>query len=233
VGTFASSLSQTRVEVIERFAAPMPLTREVSPRRPYAKLANDADVVLGALVLIDGSVGIDVACSRVWRCVRYRIVFGDVLDQPVDVIVNAWNRNVIPWWLLLPQGVSGAIKKRGGNAPFRELGQLGAITLGGAVLTGAGRLRFRGIIHVAGINMLWRASEQSIRLSVRNACALAERERFATLALPAIGAGSGGFDEALAVALISDELDRLSHDLDVIVVRYRKERSGEVAIVAA
>ena len=44
------------------------------------------------------------------------IVDGDLLDQDVEVIVNAWNRNVIPWWLLIPQGVSGAIKKRGGNS---------------------------------------------------------------------------------------------------------------------
>ena len=43
------------------------------------------------------------------------VVEGDLLDQPVDVIVNAWNRNLIPWWLLLPQGVSGAIKRRGGT----------------------------------------------------------------------------------------------------------------------
>ena len=42
------------------------------------------------------------------------VVQGDLLDQNVDVIVNAWNRNFIPWWLLLPQGVSGAIKKRAG-----------------------------------------------------------------------------------------------------------------------
>ncbi len=46
------------------------------------------------------------------------VVEGDLLDQDVDVIVNAWNRNIIPWWLLLPQGVSGAIKRRGGTAPF-------------------------------------------------------------------------------------------------------------------
>ena len=30
------------------------------------------------------------------------ITSGDILDQPVDAIVNAWNRNFIPWWLLLP-----------------------------------------------------------------------------------------------------------------------------------
>ena len=45
---------------------------------------------------------------------QLQTVDGDLLDQDVDVIVNAWNRNIIPWWLLLPQGVSGAIKKRGG-----------------------------------------------------------------------------------------------------------------------
>jgi O-acetyl-ADP-ribose deacetylase len=31
-------------------------------------------------------------------------VEGDLLDQSTEAIVNAWNRNVIPWWLLLPQG---------------------------------------------------------------------------------------------------------------------------------
>jgi hypothetical protein len=43
-----------------------------------------------------------------------KIVEGDLLDQDVEVILNAWNRNVVPWWLLLPQGVSGAIKRRAG-----------------------------------------------------------------------------------------------------------------------
>src|SRR3954464_12910418 len=101
------------------------------------------------------------------------VVEGDLLDQPIEVIVNAWNRNVIPWWLLLPQGVSRAIKRRGGTGPFRELGRMGLIPLGGAVETGPGRLPFKAIIHVAGINLLWRSSERSVRDSVRNAVALA------------------------------------------------------------
>lgn len=46
------------------------------------------------------------------------VVNGNLLEQNVDVIVNAWNRNIIPWWLLLPQGVSGAIKKHGGINMF-------------------------------------------------------------------------------------------------------------------
>jgi O-acetyl-ADP-ribose deacetylase len=73
---------------------------------------------------------------------KITVVEGNLLDQDVDVIVNAWNRNIIPWWLLLPQGVSGAIKKRGGTGPFKELAKHGPIPLGGAVLTSAGRLSF-------------------------------------------------------------------------------------------
>ena len=77
----------------------------------------------------------------------------------------------------------------GGTGPFKELH--GPIPLGGAVLTSAGRLPFKAIIHVAGINMLWRASEWSIRQCVRNTVALAHEKGFRSIAFPLIGAGSG------------------------------------------
>lgn len=149
-------------------------------------------------------------------------VDGDLLDQNVDVIVNAWNRNIIPWWLLIPQGVSGAIKKRGGLQPFRELGKMGPIPLGHAVETSAGKLPFKAIIHVAGINMLWRSSERSIRDSVRNAISLARSRGYTSLALPLIGAGSGGGNPAKVQALIEDELTHCTFDGEVRIVRYRK-----------
>lgn len=150
------------------------------------------------------------------------VVEGDLLDQDVDVIVNAWNRNIIPWWLLLPQGVSGAIKRRGGTAPFKEVGKHGPIPLGGAVLTSPGRLPFKGIIHVAGINMLWRASERSIRDSVRNAMRMAQEHGFESIAFPLIGAGSGGFNQERAKGLMLDELGKLDVPLAVKIVVFRK-----------
>jgi len=150
------------------------------------------------------------------------IVEGNLLDQDVDVIVNAWNRNIIPWWLLLPQGVSGAIKKRGGTDPFKELRKHGPIPLGGAVLTSAGRLPFNGIIHVAGINMLWRASERSIRDSVRNSLALAAEKGYRSIAFPLIGAGSGGFNQQRAKEIMLDELQKLESPLEVTVVVFRR-----------
>ncbi len=149
-------------------------------------------------------------------------VEGDLLDQPVEVIVNAWNRNVIPWWLLLPQGVSGAIKKRAGLQPFREVARHGPMPLGSAVLTAAGNLPFKAIIHVAGIDMLWRASEASIRGSARSALEIVNREGFASIAFPIIGAGSGGMSEAKARAFLVDELGLIATSARVIVVRYKK-----------
>ena len=152
---------------------------------------------------------------------RVETVEGDLLEQDVDVIVNAWNRNIIPWWLLIPQGVSGAIKKRAGTAPFRELARAGALPLGSAVLTGAGRLPHRGIIHVAGINLLWRSSESSIRSSVANAVRIGRERGFESIAFPIIGSGSGGFNEESALDLMLTELASLEYEGRVVVVRYR------------
>lgn len=155
------------------------------------------------------------------------VVEGDLLDQRTDAIVNAWNRNILPWWLLLPQGVSGAIKRRAGLQPFREVGRLGPIPLGHAVHTGAGRLPYKAIIHVAGIDLLWRASPASVAASTQNAVALAEQLELGSLATPLIGAGSGGLRDADVEHIMLDALRSIDSALRVIVVRYRpRDRTG-------
>jgi O-acetyl-ADP-ribose deacetylase len=154
--------------------------------------------------------------------IQPEITSGDLLDQRVDVIVNAWNRNIIPWWLLLTQGVSGAIRRRAGTAPFREVAKYGPIPLGKAVLTGAGRLPHRAIIHVAGINMLWRSSERSVRGSVTSAMEIVNAQGFSSVAFPIIGAGSGlGEERALHVML--DAFTNLTSASSVRIVRFRRQ----------
>ena len=146
---------------------------------------------------------------------------GDLLDQDVEVIVNAWNRNVIPWWLLLPQGVSGAIKRRAGYAPFRELACHGPIPLGGAVLTGAGRLPFRAIIHVAGLNLWWRSSEQTVRRCVHSALGIAGKHGYRSIAFPLIGAGTGGLQPDKVLDLMQHEAGRAEFAGEVRIVKHR------------
>ena len=150
------------------------------------------------------------------------LVEGNLLTQPVDVIVNAWNRNIIPWWLLLPQGVSGAIKKQAGFRPFRELSKAGAIPLGQAVFTSAGKLPYKGIIHVAGINMFWRATQYSIEQSVYSAMDIVNEKNFTSVAFPMIGAGTGGFNVERVKCIIMSALNRCESNAQVYLVIYKK-----------
>ena len=149
-----------------------------------------------------------------------RIVDGDLLDQDVEVIVNAWNRNIIPWWLLIPQGVSGAIKRRAGYAPFREVARHGPIPAGGAVVTGAGRLPFRAIVHVAGIDMLWRSSEAIVRQAVLSAMALAVEHGWGSIVFPLIGAGTGGRSPERVLEVMVAALAEVEFAGEVRVVRF-------------
>ena len=156
-----------------------------------------------------------------------RVVEGDLLEQETEAIVNTWNRNIIPWWLLLPQGVSGAIKKKAGYAPFRELGRMGPLPLGSAVHTSAGRLPYRFILHVAGITMLWRATRASIGDSVRNAMRLAEELGLRSVAFPVIGAGSGSFNAAEAERIMLETFAEVESEIDVVLVRFWKAAPPE------
>ena len=139
-----------------------------------------------------------------------------------DVIVNPWNRNVIPPWLLLTGGLSGALKKLTGPTPWRELADKGPLQLGQAVKTTSGRLQTTSaIIHVAGLNLAWRATPESVRSSVINAVLLAHFHNHRTIALPLIGAGHGGLGEnrsrdLILTALASPELDDV--DMDVLLI---------------
>lgn len=124
----------------------------------------------------------------------------------------------------MPQGISGTIKKRGGLAPFKELRKFGVLPLGGAAVTGAGRLPFKAIIHVAGIGHCWRSSEASIRGSVRSAISKAEEHGFESLGFPLIGAGTGGGSPDEVEGMIREEIERSGYTGRAVIVRYTKKR---------
>lgn len=150
-------------------------------------------------------------------------VQGNLFDQKVDVIVNPWNQNIIPWWLLNPHGVSGAIKKHGGFNIFRELGKQGVIPLGKAVHTSAGYLPFIAIIHVACISPLGHTTKKIIEASTRNAVILAEEIGVHSIAFPVIGSGSGRFDKQVAEGILITTLKSIDSPLSSIVVRYKSD----------
>ena len=150
------------------------------------------------------------------------VVYGDLLDQPVDAIVNPWNSNVIPWWLLLPQGVSGAIRKRAGSDAFRPLTTAGYLKPGTAVFAPAGKLAVKGIIHVAALTPFWTTSEAIVTSCVRNATRIAAENNLTSLAFPLLGAGVGGMNPDVSRALIEQTAAEVALGISIRIVIHRQ-----------
>lgn len=146
----------------------------------------------------------------------------DLADQyDVDALVNPWNRNYMPRWLLVPGGVSKALKRRTGAAPWKQLARAGVLPVAGCVVTDAGRLSSRTkIIHVAGLNLLWRATETTVHASAHSVVRVAVTHRMHRIAMPLIGSGSGGLDRASSLRTIEAALSQHTHGdpLEVLIV---------------
>lgn len=140
----------------------------------------------------------------------------------MDVIVNPWNQNFIPWWLLIPQGVSGQIKSKAGYKPFQELGYR-PIRLGKARLTSAGRLNYRGIIHVASINIFWFATKYSILESLKSALDICNTQNFKSVAIPLIGSGTGSFNPKKVEKLFAEYFTNNPTTINVKIVKYDRK----------
>ena len=64
-------------------------------------------------------------------------------------------------------------------------------------------------------------SEWSIRQCVQNAIAVAQENGFQSIAFPLMGAGSGGFNQERAKAIMEDELGMIESTMDVRLVEFK------------
>ena len=116
------------------------------------------------------------------------VIQGDIADQDTDAIVNAANNH-----LWMGAGVAGAIKRKGGVAIEQEAMAKGPIAVGTAVSTTAGNLKAKRVIHAAVMGQDLHAEADLIRKATQNSLAVAEKEELASISLPALGTGVGGF----------------------------------------
>jgi O-acetyl-ADP-ribose deacetylase (regulator of RNase III) len=136
---------------------------------------------------------------------RIELWNGDICDLEVDAIVNAANLS-----LWMATGVSGAIKHAGGDEiEFAAIRQA-PVPLGGAIVTPAGRLAARAVIHAVSLDRDRRTSGPAIAAAVRSAMARARDINAISIAFPALGTGVGGFpmEEAarITVSTVREEL---------------------------
>jgi O-acetyl-ADP-ribose deacetylase (regulator of RNase III) len=119
---------------------------------------------------------------------RIVLIQGDITVQEVDAVVNAANPR-----LQLGGGVAGAIRRRGGPRIQQECNALGGTAVGTAVITGAGDLPARHVIHAVGPRMGEGDEDAKLERAVRASLELAQARDLDRIALPAISTGIFGY----------------------------------------
>ena len=141
---------------------------------------------------------------------RIELWNGDICDLEVDAIVSPAATS-----LWMSTGIAGELKRAGGDAiEFAALRQA-PVNLGDAIVTPAGRLAAKVVIHAVSLERDRRTSGPAIDRAARSAMARVRELNLSSVAFPALGTGVGGFplDEAarIAVTAVRDELQRSPH----------------------
>ena len=157
-----------------------------------------------------------------------RVLQRDITKVEVDVIVNAANTS-----LLGGGGVDGAIHRAGGPEILEDcriiVARQGGCKVGEAVITRAGRLPAKHVIHTVG--PVWNGGQKCepelLANCYRNSLLLAEKHGLATIAFPGISTGIYRFPKdtaaEIAVSTVRGISGSLSHVREVTYVCFDDE----------
>jgi len=163
-----------------------------------------------------------------------RLVRGDITEMETDAIVNAANSS-----LMGGGGVDGAIHRKGGPKILEECKKIRAtewpqgLPTGKAVITSAGNLKARHVIHTVG--PIWRGGNRGepglLAQAYQNSLRLAVSKGLKTVAFPSISTGAYGYpvEDACRVALkaVKEFLEK-EDNLDEVVFVLFSENALEV-----
>ncbi len=132
-----------------------------------------------------------------------RLVKGDITKRDVDAIVNAANSH-----LQHGGGVAGAIVRKGGQIIQEESDRIGFTPTGTAVITTAGKLPSKFVIHSVGPKMGEGDEDNKLKNAVTNSLKLASGKNLKSISMPAISSGIFGFPKnRCAKILVSESLN--------------------------
>ncbi|HPO62967.1 MAG TPA: O-acetyl-ADP-ribose deacetylase [Candidatus Kapabacteria bacterium] len=138
---------------------------------------------------------------------RIELLLGDITSLKVDSIVNAANTQ-----LKGGGGVDGAIHRVAGAILHEECMQIikekGSCPTGDAVITSAGNLPCKYVIHTVG--PVWQGGsnneEKLLARAYYNSMALAKKKKIKTIAFPNISTGVYGFPKQRAAEIAVQEV---------------------------
>jgi len=138
--------------------------------------------------------------------IEIEIQKGDITKVQADAIVNP--SNSFGW---MGGGSAGAIKRQGGDLIEKQVVDQAPLEIGKAVLTTAGKLPYKGVIHAPTmISPTEKANPYDVQMSVRGALILADDMKFKTIAMPGMGTGIGDFPKEDAAKLMIAEIKKFN-----------------------
>jgi len=166
-----------------------------------------------------------MACKPIEKKVgkaTVRLQHGDLTALPVDAFVFYARED-----LQLGSGYGTAIQGRGGASIQKELDAIGSIRMGEAVITGAGNMNARHIIHACGPKFQEPDLKKKLRDCMRSSLKAADKAGVKTLAFPPMGTGFYGVPLDLSADIMLDcvksflEGDSSLEEVIICVIDYR------------
>ena len=139
------------------------------------------------------------------RGVTVDIFRGDITEVDAEAIVNPANGQ-----LIMDEGLAGVIKKKGGVLIAEEAARQKPVLPGNAVVTSAGALKGKFVIHAVTVDANGHTNELILRSALASALRCAEERQWASVALPALGCGAGGFPVMGAAKITAQEILRFA-----------------------
>ena len=116
----------------------------------------------------------------------------DITTMAVDAVVNPANSLGI-----MGGGVAAALSRKGGPTIQKEAMSLAPIAVGAAVVTNAGKLFAKHVIHAPTMDQPgMKIGVENVRRATRAALLAAARSNLDVIAIPGMGTGLGGVDPA-------------------------------------
>jgi O-acetyl-ADP-ribose deacetylase (regulator of RNase III) len=142
---------------------------------------------------------------------KLRLVCGNITERIVitkrivDAIVNAANSNLHDGG-----GVAAAIVAKGGQIIQEESDRIGYVPTGNAVITSAGKLPCKAVIHVVGPRNGEGKENEKLALAIKSVLKLAQQNNFKSISIPAIITGIFGFPkEKCAKILVQQSINSI------------------------
>jgi len=131
------------------------------------------------------------------------LIKGDITEREIDAIINTSNN-----MLILGSGLGGAIKSKGGPSIAEECSRYSPIEVGDAVVTKAGNLKARYIIHTALTEFDGPILEENIRKSLISSLKIANKRKMKSLAIPDMSMGIVRFSPKHCSLILFEVLEK-------------------------